>query len=715
MEPYIDFAVITALPIETIAVLSVFWNEDDTGDRGFFSVRSTDDKGISEFPTPETPSLFHLGELKNKNATSSFRVLVCNSTMMGGAAITDLVARIKASWSPRFFILVGIAMSFDTSEADLGDVIVPDQILASHTDKIDGSKIKITPFSIPLGAPFHEAMRKRIDSINIKDCWENPKKDYKVLTGALFSSNHVIQSNEFKKQILDSAPSIKIIAGEMEALGFFSGKEHYKKVDKASDNILVVKGISDTGGDDKNDSLDRFVAARNAAYVCKELIASGVFGSSESCNFQSMPDEYDSVALIDYSIWLSDYKAIQGMYGRSYSILKKVWDGLIDSNDRFKKDVKNIIQVAWRLAKLEQERGNVDQCLSLSMIALQYLEMFDKDSTNAMRAELDFVLGKVTRDVEMLRTSDKYFFQSLDCFAKEENYLGIFNANRWLAYSKFRNQNYLESYNLLSAALDEFKKTSPLKEDSVFIALAECIDMMSRCLRELAARSDYSLYAKEALPSDVNDQKECIALGIGLNYIASIVAKKSGNYFKIAESYLTLLYYFYDKNIYGKMPEAYNLLTSLQIPTVVVEILDRYGFKYEFSLNTELDKIYGSAISSGLELAGEWKYRFLQYSFTRVNATVLHRLGKLDESIKCLNQQIEITTNNCLIRPQERYRTFVEYNEFLLGQQKETIIPGVKELASSMPQERDGLLRDSLYTSEFFKSVQNDKRSIIDE
>lgn len=700
----VDFAIITALPIETIATLSVFWDEEKYGDE-FISYKEIDSTNPERIPNTETPSLFHLGHLKNDETGQCYSVLVCKTTTMGSGATTELFTKLKERWNPRFFILTGISMSFDLSKANLGDVVVSEKILADRSDKITKTKVQRNVVSVPLNSKFHSEVFKQLKKINLDLNWKNPKHENKVIKGTFYSSNHVIASDNFRDELVKTYHSSGLIAGEMEALGFFGGRHSYKGNDPYSKNIIMVKGISDDGGDSKQDTVDRFIAARNAAYVCKTIIKSGEFfepaiASEQENHSHSILSKYEKADSIDYYTWLSDYQRMQGLFRKAYLSLKDVWKSLTFDTDNINK--QKIVEIAWRLAILEQERGNVEECLKKLMLANHCLAGYAEDKVLEIQSQVYFILGKVALDVEMLKNSNNFFKRSCELAEQDENPLGVFNSNRWQAYSKFRKQNYKESYLLLSNSLKEFLEADVYKDDMVYYSLAECIDMMSRCLRE-EAMQEFSVKNFDS-GSELEKIDKKIRQGILLNRIGSLLARKSGNYFKIAESDLTFLYYYYHKPIRNRIPSAYANFPKTKLPKIVEEALGKYGFSFDLSAIEKEPLDFRLVINEGVSISKDFGYKLLEYTFCRLGNTIYQENGELEEAYTKIIEQVQsVLKPESTIRAQERYRTFFEFNQFISNTSGE-IINEAKEEMMKFFLSSDIRHKDTLFPLDFFQN-----------
>lgn len=699
-DHYVDFAIITALPIETIACLSILWDERQYGESFFSFSSELFESDNSGYPSASTPELVHVGFLTIKETTKTVRVLVCKTASMGGVAISELFSKLKHTWNPKFFILTGIGMSFNLSIANLRDVVVSDTLLIEPTDKIHKKKIQSNVVKVPMSSCFHKQVFSLLSEIDLSEnrkLKEGEAIEYssKVVKGAIYSSNHVIASNVFRDKLWTTHKRNNLVAGEMEALGFFSGTS-YKSDDSRSKNILVVKGISDSGGDDKKDTDDRFHAARNAAFVCKEIITSGLFETVLK-DPEAVPKEYKQVTSDVYHIWLSDHQRSQGLFKQSFNVLKDEWESLIQ-NSSIKDYNTRIVEIAWRLAKIEQERGNVEESLVKTMIACHQLTNFTEDTALEMKSQVYLILGKIALDVEMLKTSSKYFRRSRNCAQEDEKHLIAFEANRWLAYSNFRNQKYGECYSMLCKALDDFLEAGVFKEDYVYYSLAECIDMMSRCLREEALQD--ILKSEDGVTNPILKK---IYRGLSLNSLGKQLAFKSGNYFKMAESDLTYLYYHYYPQLSAVLKYAYSLSPAPHPPAVVKRAISMYGLENRYPALTEDD--FRLTLDHGSKLSTDWGYRFLEYSFARIAATIFVNQGDFNESIEHISNRVRLTKkDHQSIRFQERYRTFVELNELFLNYDQEEL-DRLKESIKKQFTPSQGTAKDSLYPEEFFKAI----------
>jgi nucleoside phosphorylase/predicted nucleotidyltransferase len=160
-------------------------------------------------------------------------------------------------------VLLGIAAGVP-GQIELGDVILPDQVLYYESSKVidDGE----------LGAPILKSTNGDVrraasvfPGIAGSEWYVRVKADPELV---LASGEKVVASEEFRKRI--GKVHRKLTAIDMESYGVACAAE------RRGSSLTVIKGISDFADSSKNDDYHE-IAAQNSARVLRFLIAEGVF------------------------------------------------------------------------------------------------------------------------------------------------------------------------------------------------------------------------------------------------------------------------------------------------------------------------------------------------------------------------------------------------------------------------------------------------------
>ena len=168
--------------------------------------------------------------------------------------ITDEAIRI---FSPKFAIMLGICASLN-SKVSIGDVIIANPIVSYDSKKEFNSQV------IYRGQRFYPYLLiNRFDNISLQKF-----KNFRVFKGEVLSGETLVNSDQFKKNIMDAFP--EIMALEMEGIGFSS------ICVKNNVQWILIKGVSDNGVNKKDEFQQ--TAAENS-YLVSKLIFDTIFQS----------------------------------------------------------------------------------------------------------------------------------------------------------------------------------------------------------------------------------------------------------------------------------------------------------------------------------------------------------------------------------------------------------------------------------------------------
>jgi 5'-methylthioadenosine/S-adenosylhomocysteine nucleosidase len=234
----VDFAIVTALPVERDAVLKCL----------------DEYKKVQE----DNESTYYHGYVTISDTKERYEIIVALLTDIGNLKAASVTTRIIERWNPLNVIMVGIAGGV-RDKVELGDVVVAKFVcyyeLAKITDKEDERRIRQFPCASLL-----------IDrTLNLNDKW---KKEIRISSsnthlsnqpnvhfGAIASGEKVIADSKTLPQLLKKCPELKAIA--MEGAGVAEA------VELDSIRFIEIRGISDLANPDKND--DWHSDAANAA------------------------------------------------------------------------------------------------------------------------------------------------------------------------------------------------------------------------------------------------------------------------------------------------------------------------------------------------------------------------------------------------------------------------------------------------------------------
>jgi nucleoside phosphorylase len=199
----------------------------------------------------DTPYFF-----RNKTGEREFDVILAQSADRGNTPCAELVRDIAERFRPEFIILSGIAGGLeDRDEVSLGDVIIADHVDYYEMRKFSSGKDRTRRLAFDHPSKFlRETIAHRVRHFRP---W---KTSIKV-------------ESAYQQKILDEFD--KAIAVDMESYGLARGVYSARATRYYNLNYLVVRGVSDLAGSERNDA-DRKVwrdyAASTAAAFSMNVV-----------------------------------------------------------------------------------------------------------------------------------------------------------------------------------------------------------------------------------------------------------------------------------------------------------------------------------------------------------------------------------------------------------------------------------------------------------
>lgn len=113
----IDFAILTALPVERDAVLKRVRN-------------------LQRIAEPGDPFVYYLGEMEIAGSAETYRVVVASFLEAGNVEAAAETTALLHRWHPRFVLMVGIAGGFTEKGVARGDVLVANFVHCYERGKV---------------------------------------------------------------------------------------------------------------------------------------------------------------------------------------------------------------------------------------------------------------------------------------------------------------------------------------------------------------------------------------------------------------------------------------------------------------------------------------------------------------------------------------------------------------------------------------------------
>ncbi len=247
-EPKIDFAIITALPIEREAV-----------------VRRLEDCTKQQFDGD--PLTFYTGTLKIPGEAQPYTIVVTQLLEMGISDAAIATTNVINRWHPRNVLMVGIAGGVK-GKAELGDVLVSQYAYYYEPGKAttEGFESRGRQFNSDLmlfGRAQHYEAAEWMGEIHAvrPDASGEEAALPSVRFGPIACGEQVIASLEALEDIKKQCP--KVVGVAMEGAGAAKGALSSGDPPR----YLEIRGVSDYAGPDKNDGWHEYAANSAAAFT----------------------------------------------------------------------------------------------------------------------------------------------------------------------------------------------------------------------------------------------------------------------------------------------------------------------------------------------------------------------------------------------------------------------------------------------------------------
>jgi nucleoside phosphorylase len=242
-ELVIDFAIITAIKMERLAILKCF-EIDEKQDRHQQGSRT-----------------YWRKRLRLQNG-QFYEIVVAQSLDTANVNAALLANDMFHHWKPVAVLMVGIAAAAEP-EQQLGDLIVGKEIYCYETGKITAEGKLPEPKQIPVDATLLNRTQALPDAdfLILVDRPDGTKKIPKIEWGVIASGEKVIADASERDKI--AAANRKIMAIEMEAYGVIAAAwQSFEQV-----RCLVIRALCDYADDKKNDQWQAYAAAVAAGYT----------------------------------------------------------------------------------------------------------------------------------------------------------------------------------------------------------------------------------------------------------------------------------------------------------------------------------------------------------------------------------------------------------------------------------------------------------------
>jgi nucleoside phosphorylase len=241
----IDFAIITAIKIERLAVLKAF-DIDEAKDRAREGSRTYWRKRLSL-----TDGKF-------------YEIVVAQSLDMANVNAAILTNDVLHHWKPSAVIMVGIAATAKPKlKQNLGDLVIGKEIYYYEMGKVTPEGILREPRQIPGDSTLLDRVQAlpNSDFVILAKRPDSTTKRPEIEVGVIASGDRVIADSAERDKI--AAVNRRIMAIEMEGYGVIASTwQSYEPV-----RCLVIRGLCDYGDSNKNDKWHAYAAAVAAGFT----------------------------------------------------------------------------------------------------------------------------------------------------------------------------------------------------------------------------------------------------------------------------------------------------------------------------------------------------------------------------------------------------------------------------------------------------------------
>jgi nucleoside phosphorylase len=244
-DTMIDFAIITAIKIERVAVLKAFEIDEDKdrvreGSRTYWRKRLSLNDG--EF----------------------YEIVVAQSLDVANMSAAILCNDILHHWKPAVVMMVGIAATAKPStKQNLGDLVVGREIYYYEMGKVTSGGKLPEPKQIPVDATLLDRVQAlpNSDFLVLAERPDNSTKHPEIEIGVIASGDKVIADEAERDKI--ATTNRKILAIEMEGYGVIASTwQSFEQV-----RCMVIRGLCDYADSSKNDEWHPYSAAVAAGFT----------------------------------------------------------------------------------------------------------------------------------------------------------------------------------------------------------------------------------------------------------------------------------------------------------------------------------------------------------------------------------------------------------------------------------------------------------------
>ena len=253
--PKCDFAILTAVPIETSAVLAL-------------------DIEWKQLTIPGDPSVYNYGIINLP--FKKIHIIHAQQSEMGMTAAAAMTAKIITHFEPKYILMTGIAAGLD-KDFQFGDIMVGTDIWNYSSGKYeeisenDTRKVVLSPD--PKHIPMSQTLQSTLTSHEYDGLLDSIKKQYpqtlpvqngpRVHFGPIACGVAVVASKEIVQQQV-KAHGRKTIGLDMESYGVCYAAQ--TTISKETP-VIIVKSISDLADTEKDDSAQPYAAYTSAKFA----------------------------------------------------------------------------------------------------------------------------------------------------------------------------------------------------------------------------------------------------------------------------------------------------------------------------------------------------------------------------------------------------------------------------------------------------------------
>ena len=253
--PKCDFAILTAVPIETSAVLAL-------------------DIEWKQLTIPGDPSVYNYGIINLP--FKKIHIIHAQQSEMGMTAAAAMTSKIITHFEPKYILMTGIAAGLD-KDFQFGDIMVGTDIWNYSSGKYeeisenDTRKVVLSPD--PKHIPISQTLQSTLTSHEYDGLLDSIKKQYpqtlpvqngpRVHFGPIACGVAVVASKEIVQQQV-KAHGRKTIGLDMESYGVCYAAQ--TTISKETP-VIIVKSISDLADTEKDDSAQPYAAYTSAKFA----------------------------------------------------------------------------------------------------------------------------------------------------------------------------------------------------------------------------------------------------------------------------------------------------------------------------------------------------------------------------------------------------------------------------------------------------------------